>query len=47
MTLRKFFKFDELGTTWKTETLAGFTTFLTMAYIIIVNPAILKAAGIP
>jgi AGZA family xanthine/uracil permease-like MFS transporter len=47
MTFRKFFKFDELGTTWKTETLAGFTTFLTIAYIIIVNPAILKAAGIP
>ncbi|MCD4847408.1 MAG: NCS2 family permease [Candidatus Aegiribacteria sp.] len=47
MTLRKYFNFDELGTTWKTETLAGITTFLTMAYIIVVNPAILKAAGIP
>ena len=44
---REFFKLDELGTDWKTETIAGTTTFLTMAYIIIVNPAILEAAGIP
>lgn len=47
MTARQFFKLDELGTNWKTETLAGATTFLTMAYIIVVNPAILEAAGIP
>jgi len=47
MTVRQFFEFDELGTTWKTETVAGITTFLTMAYIIVVNPAILSAAGIP
>ncbi len=47
MTAREFFKLDELGTDWKTETIAGTTTFLTMAYIIIVNPAILAAAGIP
>lgn len=44
---REFFRLDELGTSWKTETIAGTTTFLTMAYIIIVNPAILEAAGIP
>lgn len=47
MTVRQFFNLDELGTTWKTETIAGITTFLTMAYIIVVNPAILSAAGIP
>lgn len=47
MTAGEFFKLDELGTDWKTETIAGTTTFLTMAYIIIVNPAILAAAGIP
>lgn len=45
--LAKFFRFDELGTDLRTEILAGFTTFVTMAYIIIVNPAILSAAGIP
>ncbi|TQR15325.1 NCS2 family permease [Psychrobacillus soli] len=41
------FKLSELGTNVKTEVLAGFTTFLTMAYIIFVNPAILSAAGVP
>nr|WP_206376977.1 NCS2 family permease [Sphingomonas sp. G-3-2-10] len=35
------------GTTPRTEALAGVTTFLTMAYIIVVNPAILSAAGMP
>ncbi len=45
--LAKFFNFEELGTDWRTEILAGLTTFVTMAYIIIVNPAILAAAGIP
>ena len=43
----KYFEFEKLGTNWKREVLAGLTTFLTMAYIIIVNPAILEAAGIP
>lgn len=43
----RFFKLTEQGTTVKTEIAAGFTTFLTMSYIIIVNPAILTAAGIP
>jgi AGZA family xanthine/uracil permease-like MFS transporter len=47
MTAKQFFRLDELNTTWKTETIAGITTFLTMAYIIVVNPAILSAAGIP
>jgi adenine/guanine/hypoxanthine permease len=42
-----FFKFQEYGTTFRREIIAGLTTFLTMAYIIIVNPAILENAGIP
>ena len=41
------FRLREAGTDVRTEVLAGVTTFLTMAYIIIVNPAILQAAGIP
>ncbi len=47
MRAREFFGIDEHRTTWKTEVLAGTTTFLTMAYIIVVNPAILADAGIP
>jgi len=46
-TLETYFQFEELGTNWRTETLAGVTTFLTMAYIIFVNPAILHEAGMP
>lgn len=42
-----FFCFEELGANWRTETLAGFTTFLTMAYIIFVNPSVLSEAGLP
>ncbi len=45
--MRAFFGFDRHGTGYRQETVAGITTFLTMAYIIIVNPAILEAAGIP
>jgi len=45
--IAKYFQFDELNTDFKTETIAGFTTFVTMAYIIIVNPKILEIAGIP
>ncbi|HWI41579.1 MAG TPA: NCS2 family permease [Verrucomicrobiae bacterium] len=45
--MKNFFRFDEHGTSVKQETVAGITTFLTMAYIIIVNPAILETAGIP
>lgn len=41
------FKLKENNTTVKTELLAGLTTFLTMAYIIIVNPIILSSAGVP
>jgi len=45
--LEDYFEFRKLQTDWRTEILAGFTTFLTMAYIIFVNPAILRDAGIP
>ncbi|MCR4437571.1 MAG: NCS2 family permease [bacterium] len=45
--MRRYFKFDELGTNYRTEILAGATTFITMAYIVVVNPLILQGAGIP
>jgi len=45
--LDKFFKLSEHGTTVRIELLAGLTTFLTMAYIIFVNPTILGDAGMP
>ncbi|TVR03271.1 MAG: NCS2 family permease [Spirochaetaceae bacterium] len=43
--MEKLFKLKEHNTTVKTELLAGLTTFLTMAYILIVNPLILSDAG--
>ncbi|MBP4051715.1 NCS2 family permease [Chromobacterium violaceum] len=43
--LESFFKLKEHGTTVKTEVIAGFTTFLTMAYIVLVNPLILSSTG--
>lgn len=45
--MEKRFHLRERGTTVRTEIVAGVTTFLTMAYIIIVNPAVLSAAGVP
>lgn len=45
--MNRFFRFSERGTTFKTELSAGITTFLTMAYIVFVNPGILSAAGVP
>ena len=45
--LAAWFDLAERGTTVRTEVLAGATTFLTMAYIIVVNPTILGAAGMP
>ncbi|GJJ03103.1 permease [Duganella rhizosphaerae] len=45
--LDKFFKLTEHGSNVRTEVVAGITTFLTMAYIIFVNPAILGDAGVP
>jgi adenine/guanine/hypoxanthine permease len=45
--LERVFKLSENKTNVRTEVVAGITTFLTMAYIIFVNPDILKAAGMP
>lgn len=44
--MRNYFKFDELGTNYKREILGGLTTFLSMAYILAVNPAMLSLAGV-
>jgi AGZA family xanthine/uracil permease-like MFS transporter len=44
--LDKYFHLTENGTTARTEILAGLTTFVTMAYIILVNPIVLKAGGL-
>jgi AGZA family xanthine/uracil permease-like MFS transporter len=46
-TLDRYFALSERGTSVRTEVLAGVTTFLTMAYIVLVNPAILGTAGMP
>ena len=43
--LEKLFKLRENDTTVKTEVIAGLTTFMTMAYILAVNPSMLNAAG--
>lgn len=43
--LEKLFKLQEHGTTARTEIIAGVTTFLTMSYIIFVNPDILSTTG--
>ena len=45
--LNSLFAFDRHGTTVGREVVAGLTTFTTMSYIVVVNPAILSAAGIP
>src|SRR5438552_5714630 len=45
--LERYFEFKELGADWKTEILAGATTFITMAYIVFVNPTILRETGMP
>ena len=45
--LDNFFKFKENGTDFKTEIIAGITTFLAMAYILGVNPVILADGGMP
>ena len=44
--LERTFKLSEHNTDVKTEVLAGITTFMTMAYILVVNPMILADAGI-
>ncbi|EJE7236521.1 NCS2 family permease [Clostridium sporogenes] len=43
--MENYFKLKENDTTFKTEILAGITTFMTMAYILVVNPGILSQAG--
>lgn len=45
--LERYFRFADHNTTWRTEVLAGLTTFVTMAYIIFVNPSILSETGMP
>lgn len=45
--LEHYFQFKALETNWRTEILAGFTTFMTMAYIVFVNPSILSQTGMP
>ena len=44
--MERFFKLKENNTTVRTEVIAGITTFMTMAYILAVNPNMLSAAGI-
>ena len=44
-TIAKYFKLDELNTSVRTEFIAGLTTFVSMAYILFVNPSVLGAAG--
>ena len=43
--LEKLFKLSENGTNVKTELIAGLTTFMTMVYILALNPSILSASG--
>ena len=45
--ISRYFRFEDLQTNYKTEIIAGATTFVTMAYVMIVHPKILEAAGIP
>lgn len=45
--LNRFFRISEMNSTVRTEVAGGTTTFVTMAYIIVVNPAILSIAGFP
>ena len=44
--MKKYFQFDKHGTSYKNEILGGITTFLSMAYILAVNPQILSLAGV-
>ena len=40
--MKKFFRFEELGTNYRKEAIGGLTTFLSMAYILAVNPGMLS-----
>ncbi|MCD7036487.1 NCS2 family permease [Metabacillus sp. GX 13764] len=44
--MKKYFQFEELGTSYKTEFIGGLTTFLSMAYVLFVNPLTLSLASI-
>ncbi len=44
--MKKYFQLEELGTNYRTEFMAGLTTFLAMAYILFVNPEMLSLAGV-
>lgn len=45
--IKRYFEFERLGTNYTKEIIGGATTFITMVYIVVVNPKILEAAGIP
>ncbi len=45
--MKNFFQFDQLGTNYKREFIGGLTTFLSMAYILIVNPLTLTLQSVP
>ncbi|MFX3624863.1 MAG: NCS2 family permease [Ectobacillus sp.] len=45
--MKRYFQFEELGTTYRKEFIAGLTTFLSMAYILFVNPATLSLSTVP
>ncbi len=45
--IERYFRLKENGTTVRSEFLGGLTTFITMAYIVVVNPQILSKAGVP
>src|SRR5699024_4891462 len=44
--MKKYFRFEELGTNYRTEFMAGMTTFLAMAYVLFVNPSVLSLEGV-
>ncbi|WP_110113903.1 NCS2 family permease [Bacillus sp. CGMCC 1.16541] len=45
--MKNYFQFEKAGTNYKKETIAGITTFLSMAYILFVNPSILSLSTVP
>jgi AGZA family xanthine/uracil permease-like MFS transporter len=42
--IASYFRFDELNTNWRAEATGGLTTFMTMAYVVVVHPGILSEA---
>jgi len=45
--VRRYFEFEKHQATFRAEVIGGATTFMTMSYIVVVNPKVLEAAGIP